>query len=552
MQFFQASLGFFISYYEMKESNLPSLRNPESILLISCYELGHQPLGIAQPMGFLKEAGYAPMSLDLSVEPLEKIRISTVQFVGISVPMHTALRLGFQVAKTLRRLKPTIHLCFYGLYASLNAQYLLDQVADSVIGGEYETPLLTLLDRLEPQRIGQLDGNSGSTTRPVQLSPTKGIPGVSTPNNFVPPFVKRPSWEPNLQNSSQTERSPFAIPSRTTLPSLDKYAKLDYQGSQHIVGNVEASRGCLHTCLHCPIVPVYKGRFFIIPGKVVLEDIQQQVQLGAAHITFGDADFLNGPRHSLNILRNMHKEFPHLTFDFTTKIEHIIKHRDHFAEFLELGCLFVISAVESFSNTVLHHLEKGHTRGDIFTALQILKRTGITLRPSLVAFTPWTSLEDYLEMFELVAFHDLINAIDPVQFTVRLLIPPGSALLTPPAEHPNPIQHFIGDLDPSKFQYLWRHPDDRMDALYERVIEVVEADAKTGIAAERTFFRLSKLAHETAGIPYRGISSTKIQPVQRTKPPRLTEPWFCCAEPTKKQFEPLQILDPLKSPSTGY
>jgi len=527
----------------MKESNLPSLRDPGSILLISCYELGHQPLGIAQPMGFLKEAGYAPMSLDLSVEPLEKVRISTVQFIGISVPMHTALRLGFQVAKTIRSLKPTIHLCFYGLYASLNAQYLLEQVADSVIGGEFETPLLALLNRLDQQRKGQLDDNSGSTTRPAQLSLTKGIPGVSTPNNLVPPLVKRQMWEPKLQNSSQTKRSRFAIPSRTTLPSLDRYAKLDYQGSQQLVGNVEASRGCLHTCLHCPIVPVYKGRFLVIPEKVVLEDIQQQVQLGAAHITFGDADFLNGPRHSLNILRNMHKEFPHLTFDFTTKIEHIIKHRDHFAEFAELGCLFVISAVESFSNIVLHHLEKGHTREDIFTALHILKKIGITLRPSLVAFTPWTSLKDYLEMFDLVEFHDLIEAIDPVQFTVRLLIPPGSALLTPPATHANPIHQFITDLDRSKFQYLWKHPDERMDALYESVIEAVEEDSKTGIAAERTFFRLSKLAYETAGIPYREIPSTTIHPIRCTKPPRLTEPWFCCAEPTKQQFEPLQIED---------
>ncbi|UCE64653.1 MAG: radical SAM protein [Nitrospirota bacterium] len=525
----------------MKESNLPSLRDPESILLISCYELGHQPLGIAQPMGFLKQAGYAPMSLDLSVEPLEKMRISPVQFIGISVPMHTALRLGFQVAQTLRRLKPTIHLCFYGLYASLNDQYLLEQVADSVIGGEFETPLLTLLERLEQQRIGKIEEHEGSHTQPAPLSWTKGIPGVSTRNNLVPPLLKRQPFEPEHQISSQSERAPFAVPFRATLPSLDKYAKLDYRDSQHIVGNVETSRGCLHTCLHCPIVPVYKGRFLVIPEKVVLEDIQQQVQLGAAHITFGDADFLNGPRHSLNILRNMHKEFPQLTFDFTTKIEHIIKHRDQFTEFAELGCLFVISAVESFSDTVLLHLEKGHTREDIFTALQILKDTGMTLRPSLVAFTPWTSLEDYLEMFDLVEHHDLIDAIDPVQFTVRLLVPPGSALLTPPPAHPHPIQQFIRDLDRSKFQYLWKHPDERMDALYERVMAVVEEDSKMRAPVEKTFFRLSKLAHEVAGIPYHGISSATRHPVRRPKPPRLTEPWFCCAEPTKQQFEPLHI-----------
>jgi len=522
-------------------SNLPSLRDPESILLISCYELGHQPLGIAQPMGFLNEAGYAPMSLDLSVEPLEKTRISTVQFVGISVPMHTALRLGFQVAKTLRRLKPTIHLCFYGLYASLNAQYLLEQVADSVIGGECEMPLVALLDRLEQQRDGQRDNNGGSTPRPAQQTWTQGIPGVSTLNNLVPPLLKRQSWEPKHPTSLPSVRPPWAVPSRITLPPLDRYAKLVYQESQHMVGNVEASRGCLHTCLHCPIVPVYKGRFLITPENVVLNDIQQQVQLGAAHITFGDADFLNGPRHSLTILRNMHKEFPQLTFDLTTKIEHIIKHRDLFSEFAELGCLFVISAVESFSETVLLHLEKGHTREDIFTALHILKRTGITLRPSLVAFTPWTSLEDYVEMFDLAEHDDLIDAIDPVQFSVRLLVPPGSALLTPPNSHPHPIQQFISDLDRSKFQYLWKHPDKRMDALYERVIEVVEEDSKTSVPAGKTFFRLSKLAYETAGIPYHGKSSATQHPVRGPKPPRLTEPWFCCAEPTKQQFDPLHI-----------
>ena len=528
-----------------------SLRDPESILLISCYELGHQPLGIAQPLGFLKQAGYAPLSLDLSIETLENIRVSPLQFIGISVPMHTALRLGFQVAKTLRRLKPTVHICFFGLYASLNAPYLLEEVADSVIGGEFEIPLLTLLERCDQQKNKELDVDFGSATPPGHHSWAKGIPGVSTLNDIVPPLIKRHGGEHKHQNPAQNVRTLFVVPSRTGLPSLDQYAKLDYQGSQHLVGTVEASRGCLHTCRHCPIVPVYNGRFLVIPEHVVFEDIQQQVHLGAAHITFGDADFLNGPRHSLNIIRRMHKEFPHLTFDFTTKIEHIIKHRDHFQEFAELGCLFVISAVESFSNTVLFHLEKGHTREDIFTALHILKETGITLRPSLVAFTPWTSLEDYIDMFNLVEEHDLVEAIDPVQFTVRLLVPPGSALLTPPSAHPHPIQHFIRHLDPSKFQYIWEHPDERMDVLFEKVAEVVEEDAKAGMAAEQTLVRLSALAHQAAGIPHQLKFSGKRHRVKGTKPPRLTEPWFCCAEPTKQQFEPLQVADSDKPKSSG-
>src|SRR5213593_1111492 len=117
-----------------------SLRQPGAILLVSCYELGHQPIGLALPMGFLAQAGYAPASLDIAVEKVDLERITQARFVGISVPMHTALRLGIRVAELVRETNPSSHICFYGLYASLNAEYLLNYVAESVIGGEYEAP----------------------------------------------------------------------------------------------------------------------------------------------------------------------------------------------------------------------------------------------------------------------------------------------------------------------------------------------------------------------------------------------------------------------------
>ena len=126
-----------------------SLRQPGAILLVSCYELGHQPIGLALPMGFLVQAGYAPASLDIAVEKVDLERITQARFVGISVPMHTALRLGIRVAELVRETNPSSHICFYGLYASLNAEYLLNDVADSVIGGEYEAPLVQLIEALE-------------------------------------------------------------------------------------------------------------------------------------------------------------------------------------------------------------------------------------------------------------------------------------------------------------------------------------------------------------------------------------------------------------------
>src|SRR5436189_230739 len=83
-----------------------SLRTPGSVLLISCYELGHQPLGAAAPLGFLRRAGFAADTLDIAVDPFDDARVARARFVGISVPMHTALRLGVRVAQRPRPAVP--------------------------------------------------------------------------------------------------------------------------------------------------------------------------------------------------------------------------------------------------------------------------------------------------------------------------------------------------------------------------------------------------------------------------------------------------------------
>jgi radical SAM superfamily enzyme YgiQ (UPF0313 family) len=490
-----------------------SLRPAGRVLLVSCYELGHQPIGLAQPLGVLEAAGYRPAALDIAAEPLNQVKIREAWVIGISVPMHTALRLGVQVAEHVRRLNRGCHICFYGLYASINAGYLLEYHADSVIGGEYEWPLLKLVQALD-QRADQ--GTEGLE-----------VEGVSVRGRLVGPSLKKPE-----------RHSIWPTSRRQALPRLQQYARLEYQGRREVVGYVEASRGCLHRCRHCPIVPVYNGRLFLVPEPVVLDDIRQQVEAGARHITFGDPDFLNGPGHSLSILRAMHRDFPDLTFDFTAKIEHILKRQAICPELAKLGCLFVISAVESFSDNVLRHLVKGHTRMDVFRTLDVLGGSGITLRPSLVAFTPWTTLDDYLEMFGIVASRNLIDMIDPVQYTIRLLIPPGSALLGGDGE-PSSIESFLGPLDQPSFQYHWCHPDPRMDELHRRVSAAVEEAGASGEPAIVTFERLWGLVTEMAGRP-QAILSARHKTAHANPPPRMTEPWFCCAEPTVTQVEGLQ------------
>jgi radical SAM superfamily enzyme YgiQ (UPF0313 family) len=454
------------------------------ILLVSCYELGHQPMGLASPMAFLARAGFPVSAIDVSVDPWENLdedRIRGARLVAISVPMHTALRLGTRVAGRVRALSPGCHICFYGLYASLNADYLLANGADSVLGGEYEQSLVTLAQALAE--------DVEDTTTPVAA--------------------------PVL------ERLAFPVPRRSGLPPLERYAHLDRNGHFGLVGYVEASRGCLHLCRHCPIPPVYKGRFFVVPKEVVLADIRQLVEAGASHITFGDPDFLNGPGHSMAIARALHRLYPQVTFDFTAKVEHLLKHRSLLTELGQLGCIFVVSALESLSDEVLCELDKGHTREDAIEAVHLLRRAGISPRPTWVAFTPWTTLRDYIDVLDWIEEEELVDHVDPVQFTVRLLVPPGSALLGRAS-----IQPYLEALAPESFTHPWTHPDPRMDALHARVSALVEDAVDSKQDPVVTFARIRDLAWSLEG---ETPSSVPRRPVaaDRARAPRLTEAWFC-------------------------
>lgn len=472
------------------------MKRPGAVLLISCYELGHQPIGIASPLGFLERAGYTPDVIDIAVEALDTKTAARAEFVGICVPMHTALRLGVHVATRVRKINPSCHICFYGLYASLNADYLLEHHADSIIGGEYEAPLVELIDSLANATHIEI----ARGLRRKQAASRHDIPQSK-------PFLKR---------------LPFAAPSRDALPPLDRYARLEQDGVTRLAGYVEASRGCKHLCLHCPIPPVYEGKFFVVPREVVLEDIQGQVDAGAAHITFGDPDFLNGPTHALRIVQAMHEAFPNLTFDCTTKIEHLLKHRSILPEFRDCGCIFIVSAVESLNDTVLTNLQKGHTRADVLSVIELLKEVGIALRPSLVPFTPWETLDSYVYTLDFVADKGLIDRVEPVQYTIRLLIPPGSSLLSQPS-----IQPYLGTLNQESFSYRWTHPEPRMDDLHKAVSIAVERASQIGEDGFVTFHRVRNLAYAALGKAQPSITFIPNIQSDRKRPPRLTEDWFC-------------------------
>jgi radical SAM superfamily enzyme YgiQ (UPF0313 family) len=452
------------------------------VLLVSCYELGHAPLGIAWPLAFLKRAGFHDVrTLDLAVEPFDVSRATGVDVAIVSVPMHTALRIGVQAARRIREASPGVHVVFHGLYAWLNAEFLLDGVADSVLAGEAEQELVALVRTV-----------------------TAGVPWAGARLSVASPILTRLD---------------FPVPDRSSLPSAARYAGYRHDGSTVLSAYVEASRGCKHLCRHCPIVPVYGGRFFVVPADVVLADIRAQVEAGARHVTFGDPDFLNGPGHALEIARRLHAEWPSLTFDFTAKVEHLLKHRDVLPELRGLGCTFVVSAVESLSDEVLRRLDKGHTAADVGALMEEMARAGLVLHPTLVAFTPWTTLDSYIATLEFFRARGLVAHVPPIQLAIRLLVPPHSALLAQPD-----AATWVGPLDAETFTHRWRHPDPRMDALYEAVAARVEQAEEGDEPPAETWDAVRALAHAAAG---RALPDEPMPPAFRPDPPRLTEHWFC-------------------------
>ena len=463
------------------------MRSPGDILLISCYELGHQPFHLASLCAMLQQAGYAPATVDTAVETLTEVAISRARLVAISVPMHTALRLGQQVALRVRSINPSASICFYGLYALLNADYLLLGTIDAAIGGEYEGPFLNYVAAVEQGK-------------------TESIAGVTTRQSKSGPWIKRTS---------------FVAPVRLDLPSPDHYARLETNGVASLAGYTETTRGCKHTCLHCPITPIYHGRFFAVPVEIVLADIRTQVRQGVGHITFGDPDFFNGPGHAMRITRALHQEFPGITFDATIKIEHLLKHRHLLPELKSLGCAFIVSAVESLNDNVLRHLDKGHTSADVAEAIELMAQMGIPLRPSLMPFSPWETLESYITLLNFFEERRLIEQIDPVHFSIRLLVPPGSALLDT-VDSPQ----WLGELDSAAFTYRWRHSDSRMDALYEKVAALVERAERAKASPIETFFHIKAMALAISGKDVDVVEAVQEYGSPRVLP-HLTESWFC-------------------------
>jgi radical SAM superfamily enzyme YgiQ (UPF0313 family) len=301
------------------------------VLLVSTYDLGRQPFGLASPAAWLRRDGVDVGCIDVTRARLTDDEIAHADLLAFYLPMHTATRLALPLIARVPAINPNARVVAYGLYAQLNEAGLRERGVHHVLGPEAEADLLTLA------RVGSPE-----------------------PRGDVVP------------------RLDFLQPDRSDLPPLSAYAALQMpDGTQRVVGSTDSTRGCKHLCRHCPIVPVYRGQFRAIPVDVVMRDVAAQVAAGAQHISFGDPDFFNGPSHARRIVERLAAEHPGITYDATIKVEHLLKHADLLPLLRDTGCLFVTSAAESLDDEVLARLAKGHTRADFVRVVDACRAAGL-------------------------------------------------------------------------------------------------------------------------------------------------------------------------------
>ncbi|MDP9143293.1 MAG: radical SAM protein [Actinomycetota bacterium] len=451
------------------------------VLLVSTYELGRQPVHLASPGAALAANGIEVIPLDLAVEEWDPSLLDDVGGVAFSVPMHTAMRLAISMAGTIRALRPELPIAFYGLYAGVGSERTLGGLADALFVGEYEPDLVSWARGLE--RHGR-----------------------------VIPEIKR-----------HVGRSEFLTPDRSRLPTHDNYARLEWEGVARVAGAVEASHGCRHRCRHCPIPVVYDGRMRVVGSEKVLSDIDQLAGAGVEHVTFGDPDFLNAPRYSLDLLREAHAAHPDLTFDVTVKVEHVLAHESMWPEMASLGVLFVVSAFESTDDPTLEILDKNHTAADMARAVVALRSAGVHIRPTWLPFVPWTKPQHLVDLVGFLDRNRLWSATDPVQLAIKLLIPQGSLLET----HPAVVPH-LSSYAPQSLTWSWDfdHPETRR--LHETLDAVAAEGSDCGAEAADTLAMMRDRIGEIAGTRFPAMPD-------QVSTPRLSESWFCCAEPTAAQ-----------------
>ena len=436
------------------------------ILLLSFYDLGKQPKIISELYKKLDNGSNQIDVVDYSIEE-KNLTLDNYDVLGIYASMHTASVLAEQY---LRDRKLPNKLFVFGLYANVFSEMFSNF-----------------------QSIHSFDSDELESLLEVQLNPNYSFK--------------------------------HSVPDRTILPSITDYSHIVDGSNNLIAGSVETTYGCKHECTHCPVPIEFKGMFKTFGTEKIITDVTNQVEEGAKHISFNDPDFFNGPKHALKILQLLNEKHPSITYDSTIKVEHILKYPDYFQELKNLNMLFVISAFETTNDHVLNILQKNHSFNDLNKAVELSLENNIDIRPTWMPFSPWTEQNDLISIIKLIENYKLRETVDPIQLTIKLLVPKNSLILKRPE-----MKEYLLDYDPSSFSYAWKYKFPNIDNIQNELFTyVLQHESENEYAQYLGLVDiLESHTNETL------LNSEKYS--QRIVP-KLSETWFCCAEPNKIQLD---------------
>ena len=440
------------------------------ILLTSFYDLGKQPKIIAEIVDRYNSSEIDFDFFDFSVED-QNIDLENYDVLGIYAPMHTATILSIEYIKDK---KLPNKMFTFGLYGSVledfnsSIRYIKDIESDE---------LALFLE-------------------------------INDDHQF------------SLKNN---------IPNRQIFPDISNYAHLVDGSNNLIAGSVETTYGCKHSCTHCPVPISFNGSFKTYSLEKIVSDVENQVNQGAKHISFNDPDFFNGPIHALKILESLNEKFPSITYDSTIKVEHIIKYKKYFKELSSLNMVFVISAFETTNDLVLSILEKNHTSNDLNNSIEISQDFGIDIRPTWMPFSPWTELNDLSNIVKLIEKYELRETVDPIQLTIKLLIPKHSLIIKKPE-----INKYLGNYEKNSLSFKWEYENNDVEKLQSSLFDFILNNSE--LNEHKQYLGMVNIIEKCTDTKLLTNSSYDFKNV-----PKLSETWFCCAEPSKIQLDRIKI-----------
>lgn len=397
-------------------------------LVVSPFEAELQPLAAASAAGALRDAHLDVQAWDADRFP-DASGFVEADLVMLSVQQFESLERAIGLVPALRAAHPGGVIVAFGQYAQMNSS-VFQSLVDAVLFDEPERVATELATAAERHCVDDL-------------------PGALTSRRMNP---KAPRG-----------RLQLSAPARDLFPALIHYEA--HHGPWGLMGNLEASRGCHHKCTYCSVYGAYDGGSAAYETDAVVADALQLADDGVRHFCFIDAEFFNSRTNGKTIMRRVVDEVGPCTFEFTTRVDHVLKYTRELDELVGLGLRRVTSALEFPSDRILRIFDKGIDVADMRRAIVEADRLGVVLNPTFIPFTPWIEYDELLTFEDFLVETGLAKVAEPTVLQTRLLLFRGSPLLHSPWIQDTPLTD-------NGFWFGWEHEDPRVEDLWhERRVE---------------------------------------------------------------------------------